>query len=128
MLEKVSFNEKIGPGSDGLIAAGEDSDFLHQIILHHPGTEILKIAGYITHPARLNHDRQLSYARGQGALYRYLIGKTCSREIYLYFFLFWANALVGVMILRPNAVQVLCQRLKGFLSLDFELFVREQNR
>jgi hypothetical protein len=123
MIREIRFNERIGPGETTVLKAGEDMLYFYEIVKQNRISEFVVYPhGLVYHPERpADLSKELLYARGQGALYRYLLTELDlpwggRLNVLLMFTLFIGNALYRTAIFRHNGFRVLKERLRGTLS------------
>lgn len=121
--KKLRFDEKLGPGEKTLFKSGEDTLFLLELLQNYP-MKFIHIHSniYVHHPDRpSDNSKQLTYAFGQGNLFKLLFSKNKNKlfSIYLLFWLllFIGNTIFMVASLKPNAIEIAKMRFKGLLSL-----------
>lgn len=119
---KIKFNERIGPGDKTKFKSGEDTLFLlnlfqlnkiHDVLLH---SDL-----FVHHPARpLDNSKKLTYALGQGNLFRSLFAQNKS-WLFLTYLIFWFTLFVGntlymLISRKPNSLVIAKMRAKGLFS------------
>ena len=117
------FNELVGPGKDTVLKSGEDMLFFYEVV---KASQIASVDVFprcaVYHPVRPSDlSKELEYAEGQGALYRYLLCKMglpwdARLGVGILFFLFIGNAFFRAITFRHNGFQILKNRLHGVLS------------
>ena len=108
LINDTRFNENIGPGKLTKIKSSEDISFLVNVFSHSKiRTVLFHPAALIFHPPRpSDRSKQVTYATGQGALYRYLMTrKILIYGIGLHFCLFWINALASILLFKKNPLR-----------------------
>ncbi|GEM_PF-1267385 len=119
ILGSINFCEWLGPGAATLFNAGEDVVFLTKLFAPlGKGKLIMHCSdALVFHPPRpADGSKHLAYAHAQGALVRWLVRpENLSLQVFLYFFLFFGNALIRA-VLRKTWREILLLRLRGFLS------------
>ena len=122
----LRFKAEVGPGSKSPIAAGEDVHFLSR---YFQKNELKELTYYphaiVTHPERpKDGSKQLTYAHGQGALYRYFLHKRLfSYGIGKYLALFAVNSALYLIPFRPQSFAIFRARVTGFFSNDYLRFL-----
>lgn len=112
----IKFNESFGPGQSTHFKSGEDVLFLFDY-LHKVNTRYVLEADdcFVFHPKRAsNYDKHLTYASGQGKIFRLLLTKYPSFLLFRDFVLFFGNAIMRCLFFKPNAFRILKHRLFGF--------------
>lgn len=117
----MRFDESLGPGEKTHFKSGEDTLFLLelfqknnvQFLNYHPHLRVL-------HPQRpADNSKKLTYALGQGNLFRVLIANTTDKTFFVYLIgwlsLFLGNTLFMLITFKPNALAIAKMRLKGLI-------------
>lgn len=117
-VDGVFFNEGFGPGQNTRFKSGEDILFLFDYLQKIKSCYVFEADGcYVFHPKRsLSYDKHLTYASGQGKIFRVLLAKYPSLLLYRDFVLFFGNALMRCLLCKPNAFSIFKQRLIGFFD------------
>lgn len=114
----IKFNEAFGPGQSTHFKSGEDVLFLFEY-LHKVNTRNVLEADdcYVFHPKRASsYDKHLTYASGQGKIFRLLLTKYPSFLLFRDFIFFIGNAIMRCLLFKPNAFQILKHRFIGFFD------------
>jgi hypothetical protein len=129
LIGNVRFNEQIGPGRETVLKSGEDMLFFYGVIKANRVSNIIEFPRSIVyHPKRpADLSKELTYAKGQGALYRYLL---CEMKlpwnacfgVGILFFLFIGNAFFRAITFRHNGFKILKNRLLGVLSRKLQVY------
>jgi len=125
LIRGLRFTTKVGPGKITAIKAGEDTNFLVDFFKQNKSYKIIHSQNAILyHPPRpTDGSKHLFYSRGQGAMYRHFLSeKTLGYGVLTYFFLFWGNTILRVLLFRKNARKIFMERARGFFSKDYLLF------
>jgi hypothetical protein len=117
-LQDIIFDERFGPGQDTRFKSGEDVSFLFDYFSTIKTFSVLEATNaFVCHPPRTaDFDKHLIYASGQGKTFKVLMKKYPSWKIYVDLGLFFGNALYRCLLLKPNAFEILRQRLIGFFD------------
>ena len=125
----VRFNERVGPGKETVLKSGEDMLFFYEVV---KANRIASVDEFprcaVYHPARPSDlSKELKYAEGQGALYRYLLCKMslpwdARLGVGILFFLFIGNAFFRAITFRHNGFKILKNRLHGVLSSKLQAY------
>jgi hypothetical protein len=101
--------------------------FFYEVVKANRISCVIEFSGCsVFHPHRPSDlSKQLTYAKGQGALYRYLL---CGMSlpwnaclgVGILFFLFIGNAFFRAITFRHNGFQILKNRLQGVLSRELQ--------
>jgi hypothetical protein len=129
LLERVRFNEQIGPANFTRIKSGEDVIFFYELININNIKFIYYFnQGYVFHPPRpKDMSKQLLYAEGQGALYRFLF---CTKKLTKYqkvhlffkFILFVGNTFFRVVLFKPKSMTILIKRFNGLFNSNLQKY------
>lgn len=117
----IRFNEKIGPGENTILKSGEDTIFLLDLFQRNKIKDLIYHSDlHVQHPSRpLDNSKRLTYALGQGNLFRVLIANTTDKTFFVYLLgwltLFLGNTLFMLITFKPNALAIAKMRLKGLL-------------
>lgn len=112
------FDEGIGPGDTTVYKSGEDVKFLFDnFSMLYQSTYIQPKQLCVCHPPRdSSFDKHLTYAKGQGFLFRYLINRYPMRlRVWIDLILFFGNAIYRVLLCKKNSLLILKERMKGLL-------------
>lgn len=114
----IRFDESFGPGQSTRFKSGEDVLFLFEYLSKKNCIRVFEASrAYVYHPARsASYDKHLTYAKGQGKMFRVLLKLHPSLLLYRDFFLFLGNAVVRCLLGKPNSSRILRQRLIGFFD------------
>lgn len=114
------FDEECGPGKFTKYKSGEDFLFLAEFFHENKNIEFEELSSpYIFHPPRpSDYSKQLTYASGQGRMYKKLLKNFFSFRYFYWCFLFFINAIFRVFSFKPNAKKIFKLRVKGFFSKD----------
>lgn len=114
----IVFNRGFGPGQNTRFKSGEDVLFLFDYLQKIKNCYVFEADDcYVFHPKRsLSYDKHLTYASGQGKIFRELLAKYPSFLLYRDFILFFGNAVIRCLLGKPNALRILKQRLIGFFD------------
>ena len=118
-LDDLTFNEYLGPGQHTGIKAGEDIIFLYQLFRGKvPFPVAYSDVAKVYHPIRpIDNSKHLAYAESQGVLVRWMLtNQFFNPYVLLYFFAFFGNALVRVLMGRRHSGKILVRRLVGFVD------------
>lgn len=110
------FNESIGPGENTLYKSGEDVEFLFDNYYHLYGKRVREAKNrFVLHPPReIGFKKHLTYASGQGHLFKSLISRyPLNFRIWLDMLLFIGNSFFRVVLLKENSLLILKERLRG---------------
>ena len=125
LIGSLRFNEKIGPGEKTILKCGEDVQFLAKLFIQNNIQNLMhSSSAYVFHPARSgDNSKELLYARGQAALYRYLLAeKIFHFGVLKYFLYFCLNGVLKVFLFQKKSLSILKKRVAGFISSDYLLF------
>ncbi len=114
----IRFDENFGPGQLTRFKSGEDVLFLFEYFSKKNYIRVLEAsAAYVYHPARsASYEKHLTYAKGQGKMFRVLLKQHPSFLLYRDFFLFLGNAVMRCLLGKPNSYRILRQRFIGFFD------------
>ncbi|WP_445153177.1 hypothetical protein [Aeromonas hydrophila] len=114
----IKFNEAFGPGQKTLFKSGEDVLFLFDYLYKIKSRYVLEADGcYVFHPKRaLTYDKHLTYASGQGKIFRVLLAKYPSLLLCRDLILFFGNAIIRCLLCKPNSYRILKYRFIGFFD------------
>ncbi|MEL4300478.1 hypothetical protein ACE02Z_02545 [Shewanella xiamenensis] len=114
----VEFNEAFGPGINTRFKSGEDVLFLFDYLNEIKCCDVLEADDcYVFHPKRSSsYDKHLTYASGQGKIFRLLLAKYPSFVLYRDLILFFCNAIMRCVLGKPNSFQILKHRVIGFFD------------
>lgn len=117
-IMNVRFNEDVGPGENTHFKSGEDVLFLCEYFKATNKNKLNKAKClYLYHPARpANLEKQLTYSKGQGYLYKNLILEYPSFYIWFMFFCFVGNSFFRCFLFKKNSFYILKNRFIGFWS------------
>ncbi|MGL4447925.1 MAG: hypothetical protein ACRCZA_01355 [Shewanella sp.] len=117
-VDGIIFNEAFGPGQNTRFKSGEDVLFLFDYLQKIKACHVFEADEcYVFHPKRsLSYDKHLTYASGQGKIFRILLAKYPSFLLYRDSILFFGNAVMRCLLGKPNALRILKQRLIGFFD------------
>ena len=117
-VNEIVFNKAFGPGQNTRFKSGEDVLFLFDYLQKIKSRHVFEADDcYVFHPKRsLSYDKHLTYASGQGKIFRELLAKYPSFLLYRDFILFFCNAVMRCLLGKPNALRILKQRLIGFFD------------
>lgn len=117
-VARIKFNEAFGPGQNTRFKSGEDVLFLFEH-LNEINTKFYFESDCccVFHPKRsLSYDKHLTYASGQGKIFRVLVAKSPSFLLYRDLILFFFNAIMRCLLCKPNSFQILKNRIIGFFD------------
>jgi hypothetical protein len=118
-IAQLRFDERLGPGRDTRFKCGEDVLFMHRYIGLNKVSEITVGGSRVFHPPRPKDlSKQLLYAEGQGALYRFMLreGYMGRCRLIARFVLFIGNGLRYGLLGGRVGRQVLVGRVRGFVK------------
>lgn len=91
-VRSIKFNEAFGPGQNTHFKSGEDVLFLFDYLQEIKKSHVFEADDcYVFHPKRsLSYDKHLTYATGQGKIFRVLLAKYPSFfALSRFYFVFW---------------------------------------
>ncbi|EKH6497959.1 hypothetical protein AAEZ94_003225 [Providencia rettgeri] len=118
-ISELRFNINFGPGENTNFKSGEDVLFLFEFFKKNKNTQIImpKDNIYVYHPPREdNYSKHLLYAKGQGQMFKILIKKYPSIQIYFDLFLFFGNGIYRLLLCKKNSTKILFKRIHGFFK------------
>ncbi|KLN95756.1 hypothetical protein [Moellerella wisconsensis] len=115
-ISNIRFNTNFGPGENTPFKSGEDVLFLMSYI---KGNNIKKLNKskyiFLHHPLRpKNFIKHLTYAKGQGKIYRILLSDNGGLYVWLMFFGFICNSILRCFLFKKNSFNILKNRFIGF--------------
>lgn len=108
------------------LQAGEDCLFCYTLLRRLRKYEIPVCEGTVFHPSRKGEEKRKRYSKAQGAIFRYLLSRLFKLNLWygfyvLYFFgLFIVNSIFRILLFRPNACSIFCERIKGFCLYKYQ--------
>lgn len=119
-LSTLRFDTRFGPGQNTRFKSGEDVIFLFDYFSKMKSYWSYEAKDvFIYHPPRGNdYSKHLTYAFGQGRMFKVLLHRHQMFSLYKDILLFFGNALFRCLILRENSLRIFMRRVRGFLSFD----------
>ncbi|WP_275075987.1 hypothetical protein [Providencia rettgeri] len=118
-IKDLYFNENFGPGQYTRFKSGEDVLFLFDYFNNNSFHVLTNKNAKIHHPPRdSQYSKHLTYALGQGKMFRILLSNNKTPSIYRDIFLFFGNSFFRCLLLRPNSFKILRHRFQGFFNED----------
>lgn len=125
VLEGLRFDSRLGPGKESSLNAGEDTMLLAQLRDGKPNLRALYFPrAQAAHPPRPEDlSKHRSYAKAQGAIFRYLIRKKFRPRTYylLYTALFSVVMFGRIPLCRRNSIKTAGEFLRGWRCSAAEL-------
>lgn len=114
----IRFNENFGPGQATTYKSGEDVLFLFEYFKCLGTRNVFEAdTCYVFHPERpSSYDKHLTYASGQGKMFRILLDTQPSLLLYRDLILFFGNAIIRCLLVKDNSFRILKQRFIGFFD------------
>jgi hypothetical protein len=125
LVSGLQFDEAIGPGEGTINKSGEDYLFVqHVLIKNNIRTARFYSDVSVQHlPRPTDFSKHLTYARGQGNLYRLLLFSVqAPLAFYIVYLmhtvLFVGNSILRVVLMRQNSLKIAAERLRGLVGVD----------
>lgn len=113
------FNLDFGPGYNTRYKCGEDFLFLWDFFEHRADSKSIiyyKGIGLVHPPRPTDYSKQATYAFGQGKIHKIFLLKEKSLYAFWRCLLFFGNALLKSLSLRPGWFVIFKDRIRGFLD------------